>query len=144
MAIQTRGHDAVDSAWLMEVLTSQGYQDVRRGTSDSQLVLAKHPNRPNLSVKVHPELGLISIKHYWHLKKAKFGGHKDLMEKVNEANSESWRDTFYIDRDGDLAVSSYITLADQVSADDIASFLDRESGGFALVVAQSGLAEHME
>jgi hypothetical protein len=28
----------------------------------------------------------------------------------------SWRDTFYLDPDGDLGVSSFITLADELSA----------------------------
>jgi hypothetical protein len=143
MAVEIRERAAVDSAWLMEVLQSGGYE-VQRGSTDAEAMVAKHPARPNVILKIHPELGLITITHFWHLKKAGFGQHKDLLEKLNKANSESWRDTFYIDAQGDLAVSSYITLADHLAPEDVTSFLEREGMGFSQVVATSALKDHVQ
>ncbi len=133
---------AVDGAWLRDVLSSCGY-DAK--LVDARTVAATYPaGRPNVRLAVHHELELITIIHYWHLKKGGFGSHKDLMEKINKANSESWRDTFYIDSDGDLAVSSYITLGEQMSATEIRQFLEKESMGFATTVLHSGLVEHVQ
>ncbi len=107
-------------------------------------ILAEHPSRPNVTIRVHPELGLITIVQLWGLKKGGgFGAHKNLMEKLNKANSQSWRDTYYITTEGDLGVSSYITLADQLSAEDITAHLARESEGFFTTVTVAGLREHL-
>jgi hypothetical protein len=96
-------------------------------------------------MRVHPELGLITVMSTWSLKKGGgFGAHKNLLERLNAANQRSWRDTFYLTSDGQgLGVSSYITLADQLSPTDITDHLAREASGFMEVVTVSQLREHL-
>jgi Putative bacterial sensory transduction regulator len=142
MSADLRSGSSVDASWLQDILKSSGYEPT---VVDSRTVWGKHPgSRPNVRLTVHHELGLITIFHFWHLKKGGLGSHKDLMEKINKANAQSWRDTFYIDSDGDLGVSSYITLAEQMSPQEIQSFLEQESVGFATTVFQTGLVQHVQ
>ena len=139
--LDVRRRDDVNASWLMEVLRRNGYEV---SLTSEGAVFAKHSTRPNAILKVRPEVGIISILESWRVKKGGFGSHKDLLEKINKANSLSWRDTFYIDSDGDLGVSSFITLADELSADDITNHLLRENENFITTVVTSGLIEHVQ
>jgi hypothetical protein len=132
--------NAVTADWLLEVLRSGGYD---AGKADGGAVFGKHPIRPNVILKVHQELGLITIQHYWTLKTT-LGNQEALAEALNRANSQSWRDTFFVDRQGDLAVSSYITLGEEMSASEIGNFLERESSGFTTAIRDSGLTRFIK
>lgn len=142
MTTEMRSPTQVTRAWLDEILRNAGYT-TKPGERDPEVIAATHPTRPNLSVKLHPELHLIVLVHFWGLKKGGFGSHKNLMEALNKANSVSWRDTFFIDQEGDLGVSSYITLADELSEATIADFLEQEAQGFQTAIIRSGLIEHV-
>jgi hypothetical protein len=144
MTLETRTGDAVDEEWLMEVLRANGY-DVRLSDSEHGVIKTTHPNRPNVALKIHSETRQISVHHYWKLKKAALRGRGNVIENVNVANYQSCYGKYCIDADDALGVHSYFTLADQVSADDVETFLNNESEDFVEVIAgDSGLMDRID
>ncbi len=141
---ETRKRDAVDAQWLTGILEENGYHDIKQVATSPATVAGFHQTRLNVILTVHPELGLITVLHASKMKKGGFGAHKDILEKLNKANQQSWRDTFYLDKDGDLAISAYITLGDEIPAKEIADFLEAESQAILQTVVVSGLREHLQ
>lgn len=126
--------------WIREVVANDGY-DV---SIESDFVRAKHDSRPNVLIKIRPELGLLTVSHFWGMKKPGFGGAGKILEALNRANSMSWISTFFRDDDGDLGVTSYVVLTNDVSAHDLRTFLERESTKFKEVLLLSGLHEYVQ
>lgn len=133
--------DEVTYAWLREVLAGDRYE-VKE--VDDWGLLAKHSERPNIHVRLRPKLNLITIQHFWSVKKARWGGQKGLLNAVNEANSISWVDTFAVDKDGDLNVSNYILLATRLSERDILRFIETESELFVKIITTTSLKDYIK
>ena len=135
--------DEVTREWLMEVMSRDGYQ-VQASDKDANTILAKHQTRPNIVVTIRKGVGLITIQSWWTLKKSNWSQDKAFVVALNEANAQSWFDTFAVDKDGDLTVSAYITLAQELTEQDILGFLERESLSFATTVKSSGLMNYLK
>ncbi len=133
----------VGKDWIAGMLPAGGYTNVRFGSRDPEVVAADHPSRPNITLRVRPELGLITVVHSWRLKKPGWGGEKDLLAVLNKANGTSWYDTFCRDNEGDLLVNSYITLSEGLSEQNVLLHLEREASSFRETIATSGLREWM-
>ena len=137
--------DAVTLEWLEGVLTRAGYETKISPQAPEQ-VLAKHTSRPNVSAKVLKNQGIILFTSFWGLKKSAggiFSGGDKTPEALNGANNLSFYLTFSRDKDGDLMVSSYIFLTEEVSEADVESFLERSAISFYQVVANCGLKDHL-
>ena len=91
-----------------------------------------------------PAMSIILFQSIWKMKQGGFGAKKDILKAVNEANRESFIDTFYTDADGDLWVSSYIVLTDHITPGDVTRFLQREMLTFFAISQKSGLGEHIQ
>jgi hypothetical protein len=133
-----KGPDEVTREWLMEILSRGGYQ-ATASDKDANTILAKHESKPNIVVTIRKNQGMITIQHWWPMKKPNWGQDKALVAALNQANAQSWFDTFAIDNDGDLTVSAYITLAQELAEHDVLGFLDKEPASFATVIKSSGL-----
>ena len=138
---QPVGRDAVNVEWLKAVLSEADYAvtDGPEGT-----VLAKGSGKPNVVAKIVPGMSIILFRTIWGMKKGGFGAKKDILKEVNEANRESFIETFYTDTDGDLWTSSYIVLTEDITPNDVINFLQRETVAFLAVAQKSGLWEHMK
>ncbi|MEW6335782.1 MAG: YbjN domain-containing protein [Acidobacteriota bacterium] len=134
---------SVTKDWIASLLPQGGYTNIRFSTRDPEVIVADHPTRPNITLRARPELGLITVVHSWRLKKPGWGGEKDLLVVFNKANSTSWYDTFYRDNEGDLIVSSYITIADGLSEQNVLQHLDREASSFRETINVSELVKWM-
>jgi hypothetical protein len=132
----------IDRAWLADVLKADGYEtELPPG---QETVRARHHQRPNLIAKVIEPQGIIEFVHFWHTEHG-FGKDKQFREAVNQANLKSLFETFAIDPDGDLMVSSYIVLPERgLTEDDIRGFLSRVSEHFLIVLMGSGLREFVQ
>jgi len=135
--------DEITRDWLASVLRQDSYE-VRPGERDADTLLAKHETRPNITVRLNRSMGVITITHFWRLKKPGWGQDKAILESLNDANRRSWLSTFYRDGDGDLGVSSYIVLTDSVSTSDITGFLDKEANKFQELVVLSDLIKWIQ
>lgn len=129
--------------WLSDVLSRAEYE-VQPAEKDEDTLLARHELRPNITVRLNHNLGIITITHFWRLKKPGLGWDKAVLRALNDANCRSWLSTFYRDGDGDLGVSSYIVLAEQLHAEDVLGFLENEASKFQEVVVLSELAKWIE
>jgi Putative bacterial sensory transduction regulator/zinc-ribbon domain len=134
--------DEITHMWLRDVLSGDGYE-VKELEEDKGL-LAKHPTRPNIRVRINPKLNLITIQHFWSMKQPGWGGQKELLSVINAANSSSWIGTFAVDKDGDLNVSSYVPLATRLSEHDILGFLETESESFVRIVSHTDLKSYIK
>lgn len=130
----------VTPEWLAGLLQQVGY-DVETGGDGA--IRARHQSKPNMVVKLRKDLGLITIMHFWSMKKVGFGASGKLMEAINRANSISWRSTFFRDKDGDLGVSSCIPLSVSIADEDVLGFLDRTFEEFLVTVSASGLSNYL-
>ncbi len=130
-----RGQE-VTQEWLSGVLRGQGYDVTPADTPD--VLRSRHPSRPNLIVAIKRDQKIISFRHYWGLKSS-LAKSKELRDAINAANASSWYETFYSDKDGDLAVSSYMVITDSISKQDIEVFLDKLTTAFHAAVISSGL-----
>lgn len=128
---------------LVRLLQKSGYQNVRVDSTDPDLILAKHSERPSISLKIRKNLRIITLQHYWKLKKPGWGEEKKIAVAINQANNKSWLDIFSLDSAGDLSVSSYITLAENLTEDDIVFHLEQEARLFLQVALGSDLAQWM-
>ena len=135
--------DEVTREWLRDVLSGDGY-DVKFSEKDPNAVHAKHRVRPNILITVRTNLSLITIQHWWGIKKPGWGGDARLRAALNDANARSWRDTFSLDKEGDLTVSAYIVLPHRLTDQDILGFLDKEAIGFVETLRASGLQEFVK
>jgi len=138
-----RAADEVTREWVREVIVPAGY-DVTFSEEKAHLLRAKHASRPNIQVGIRKDLGVITIQHWWGMQKPGWSGDKEMRVALNEANAASWFDTFSVDAQGDLGVSSYITLAHRLSEHNILQFLERESESFMKIIAVSGLRKFMK
>jgi hypothetical protein len=138
---QEKTPEQVTPQWLGEIFKRLGYSVELTGDDTLRV---KHETKPNMIVTVRHSLGLITLQHYWNLKKSVFGGQGNMMSAVNRANSSSWRSTFYIDKDGDLGVSSYMALTSKVSGQDVIDFLEKGFDEFMQVVATSNLHDYLK
>ena len=128
--------------WLKNVLIQEGYEIVAEPQVDK--LIAKHPSRPNIIAAINRDLNVISFVHSWKLKKPDLFHHeKQLLTAINTADSMSWYETFYRDKDGDLGVSSILFLTEQLSEADVADFLRREAAKFTPLLVLSKLKEWM-
>lgn len=125
--------------WLAGLLPEGGYTNVRFGSRDPEVVVADHPSRPNITLKVRRDLGIIAVMHSWRLKKASWGQGKDLLVALNKANATGWLECFTQDDEGDLLVTSYVTLTEGVAARDVLLHLEREALQFRTATATSDL-----
>lgn len=128
----------VTREWVQDVLRKAGY-DAKLSDTDANTVIAPHPNRINLVVTIRRNLGLITFQSWINMKKPGWGQDKALLVAVNEANASSWRNTYALDKEGDLSLSAYIFLARALSDQDITHFLENASDEFFAVVSASGL-----
>jgi hypothetical protein len=116
----------VTPEWLRGVLGRAGYEATLSSQSENAVV-AKHPQRPNVTLTIRRDLGAITCATWWSGKKTGWGQEKNLMAALNRANSKSWFDTFCVDGDGDIMISAYITLDTRISESDVLGFLEREA-----------------
>ncbi|MDQ7794960.1 MAG: YbjN domain-containing protein [bacterium] len=133
----------VSPEWLAHLLCQDGYYDVEV-TPDEEVVRGKHKTRPNIVLRIRRDLGCLTMLHWWSLKPSGIFGGGSVQTAVNKANNISWLNSFYLDKDGDLAVSSQIWLGRQVGSEDILTFLDRNAKDFMAAVAASGLQQHLK
>jgi hypothetical protein len=133
----------VTKEWIASLLPAGGYTNVRFGNRDAEVVAADHPTRPNITLRARTELGLITVVHSWRLKKPGWGGEKELLAVLNKANGTSWYDTFCRDSDGDLIVTSYITISEGLSEQDVLRHLEREASSFRETINVSDLVKWM-
>jgi len=116
----------VNGAWLKDALARAGYE-VRPSEKDPLIVIAKHGTRPNLTARIKPHQRIIAFSHYWSLNKPGWGKDKDQIEAINRANSMGWYDTFFRDKDGDLGVTLYLLLTENVSDADVSQLVGKEA-----------------
>ncbi len=135
------GREAVNIGWLKDALSQDGYAVTELGDN---VLAAKKSGATNLVVKLVPAMSIILFQSIWKMKQGGFGAKKDILKAVNEANRESFIDTFYTDADGDLWVSSYIVLTDHITPGDVTRFLQREMLTFFAISQKSGLGEHIQ
>lgn len=127
----------ITGEWLCHVMREAGYE----ATHEDDIVKAKHPTRPNIVAKINREVNVIMFQHYWGVERPGWDENSSyLLDAVNKANRQSICSTFYIDADGDLAVSSYIFLTEEVSERDVMHFLEQEAFMFLLILTSSGLS----
>jgi hypothetical protein len=81
--------------WVKGVLDRAGYETSVKGDS----VLAKHSERPNLALKIRPDLELLTISHFWGMKSPGLGRSGKILEAINKANNISWYSNFFRDDD---------------------------------------------
>jgi hypothetical protein len=129
----------ITKEWLAQMLPPAGYNNIRFGTRDPECVLGEHPTRPNLTLKVRRDLKAITIVHSWALVKLGWGDAAKVATAVAKANSLSWLDTFSQDNAGNLNVSSYITLAEQLTEADVAFHIEKEASLFLEVINAADL-----
>lgn len=116
----------VTREWLRDVLNRNGYEATLSDRVDNA-VQAKHPQRPNLVMTIRRDLGMITCQSWWGGKKSGWGQEKALLTALNRANQKSWFDIYCVDNDGDIGISSYITLGSRITERDVLGFLERES-----------------
>lgn len=138
-----RGPGEFSVEWLADLLRQDDYFDVEVNPDDG-VVRGKHKTRPNIVLRIRRDLGCLTMQHWWGLKPARLIGGGNIQAVVNKANNVSWLNSFYLDQDGDLAVSSYVWLSRQVGSEDILTFLDRNAKDFMAAVATSGLQQHLK
>jgi hypothetical protein len=127
--------------WLAGVLPEGGYTDVRFGSRDPEVVVADHPSRPNITLKIRRDLGIIAIMHSWRMKKTGWGQGKDVLAAINKANAVTWLNNFTRDDEGDLLVTSYVTLTEGMAGRDVLLHLEREASQFRNAISASDLAK---
>jgi hypothetical protein len=104
-------------------------------------VYAKHPSRPNIVCLIKENWGILEFITFYKSQKG-HGKEKQLHEAVEKANETSPFATFYIDKDGDMAISSYIVLVERgLTEGDVTRFLAKTAENFWLVSAQAGLKD---
>lgn len=119
----------VNREWLKDALAQAGYE-VRFSDKDPEVIIAKHPSRANLTARVKPRQRIVAFSHFWTLNKPGWGKDKDQLEAINKANSMGWYDTFFRDNDGDLGVTFYLFLTDNISEADVAEVVEKEAENF--------------
>jgi Putative bacterial sensory transduction regulator len=128
----------VTREWLRDVLAADGY-DVTLPAEQVEAVYAKHPSRPNIVCLIKQNWGILEFITFY---KAQPGKEKQLHEAVEKANETSPFATFYIDKDGDMAISSYIVLVERgLTEGDVTRFLAKTAENFWLVSAQADLKD---
>lgn len=133
----------VTREWLRDVLVTAGY-DVSLPEDKPEAVLAKHSTRPNVVCLIKDNWGILEFLTFYKSQHG-FGKEKQLHEAVEKANETSPFATFYIDKDGDLTISSYMWLPERGLTDhDITGFLEKTADNFWLVAAQAGLKDVVE
>jgi hypothetical protein len=115
--------------WLREVMAKAGYTTTPSEKTPETLI-CKHERRSNVQLRIQRDLGLITGIYWWKLQKPGWGGEAKLLAAINQANANAWRQTYAMDKEGDLVVSFYILLANRLSETDILQFLEREQTGF--------------
>lgn len=138
-----RSPGEVSVEWLADLLRQEDYYDVEV-TPDEEVVRGKHKSRPDIFMQVRRDLGCLTVLTYWQLKPVGIFGGGNIQMALNRANSISRLNSFFVDKDGDLVVSSQIWLARQLGSEDILVFLDRIAMDFTITVATSGLQQHLE
>ena len=133
----------VDKQWIANLLPHGDYTNVRFASGDPEVIVADHPSRPNITLRVRPAVGAITVIHSWRLKKAGWGQTKEILAAINRANSLSWLSSFSQDNEGDLLVTSYITLANGLSEEDVLAHLEKEAAGFLEAISASDLRKWM-
>jgi hypothetical protein len=61
------------------------------------------------------------------------------LKAVNRANRAAFYGTYFTDSDGDLAISSRMSLTESMSEGDLAIFLQEENDEFMELMKESGL-----
>lgn len=135
--------EAVSKQWLETIFRQAGYEITELPGMPGQAFGAKHPTMPNRIVNLLPS-GIISFRTVYGAKPGGFGAKKEIEHEVEQANSESFVDTFYLDKDGDLWISSYIFVTDHITGADVLRFLDLEHSSFMVEVAKTGLVRHLK
>jgi hypothetical protein len=138
-----KSRNEVTREWLRDVLNWTGY-DANLSDNDANAVTAKHPSRANIVMVIRRNLGMITIQSWWGLKKPGWGQDKALLAALNEANAQSWLNTFSVDKEGDLLVSAYVFLTHQLTEQDISSFLEKASDSFFSVIKGTELRNYLK
>jgi hypothetical protein len=134
---------SVSKQWLETIFKQAGYEVTELPGVPGDAFGARHPTMPNRIVRLLPT-GIISFQTIYGAKSGGFGAKKEIEQEVQQANRESFLDTFYLDKDGDLWTSSYIFLTDHITGTDILRFLDMEHTSFMMEVATTGLVKHLK
>jgi hypothetical protein len=133
----------VTREWVRDVLASAGY-DVSLPADRPEAVLAQHPTRPNAVCLIKENWGILEFLTFYKSQHG-FGKEKQLHEAVEKANKTSPFATFYVDKDGDLAISSYMWLTERgLTEHDVTRFLEKTADNFLLVAAQASLKDVVE
>jgi hypothetical protein len=126
--------------WLRDVLVADGYE-VSLPVDQPEAVFAKHPSRPNVVCLIKENWGILEFITFYKAQRG-FGKEKQLHEAVDKANQRSPFATFYVDKGGDLAISSYIVLVERgLTEGDVTKFLAKTAENFWLVSAQANLKD---
>jgi len=135
--------ESVNKQWLEAIFRQAGYEISELPGMPGEAFGAKHPTMPNRIVNILPT-GIISFRSIYGAKPGGFGSKKEFEHEVEQANRESFLDTFYLDKDGDLWISSYIFVTDHMTGADVLRFLELEHSSFMLEVAKTGLVKHLK
>lgn len=128
--------------WLAGVLSREGYEIV--SNDKVRELFAKHAQRPNMVVKIFAERELILFVHWWRTKEPGWLSDAQRIKVLNNLNIDSLTQTFSIDRDGDLLVSTYIASSDPVSSTTIRMFLERDTRTFAQATEKHNLSAYLK
>src|SRR5215210_8592245 len=127
--------------WLKDIVAMLGYDTE---VSNGDRLRLRHQQRPNGFLTLDKDQSLIRLISYAGMKPPEATEKKlEQYADLNSANLSASVSTFYLDRDGDVGVYSYMPLTESLSGRDIVSWLDKYNNDFWNGLRDSGLADFM-
>jgi DNA-directed RNA polymerase subunit RPC12/RpoP len=134
----------ISREWLKEVLTQGGFNEVTFSDQDENVLIATHPKLYNCVFRIKKDSGFILATSSFTAKKKGLGQDKGFLIALNAANANAWMNTFSCDNDGDLAISRYYWMSEQITDRDIIGFIQKTNDDIILGMNKSNMLNFIQ